>query len=78
MVRDDKVKKSSIKIYFDCGGYGDETSLRPGMDNMIEILKERGYKEGSDFISFFDPEAEHSERAWSMRIWRPLSFLFGK
>jgi predicted alpha/beta superfamily hydrolase len=78
MIRDEKVKKDNIKIYFDCGGYGDEAGLKSGMDDMIEVLKGRGYREGSDFIWFFDPKAEHSERAWSMRIWRPLTFMFGK
>jgi len=24
-----------------------------------------------------DPEAEHNERAWSKRVWRPLLFLYG-
>jgi predicted alpha/beta superfamily hydrolase len=78
LARSEKVNMHDVKIYFDCGGYGDEGSLKPGMEEIIKIMKERGLNEGTDFISFFDPKAEHSERAWAVRIWRPLTFLFGK
>jgi predicted alpha/beta superfamily hydrolase len=78
LVRAEKMKTHDVKIYFDCGGYGNEGSLKPGMDEIIEIMKEKGYNEGTDFISFFDSKAEHSERAWAARVWRPLKFLFGK
>ena len=65
-------------MYFDCGGSDGDGSLKPGMDELLELLKEKGYNEGTDFISFFDPKAEHNERAWASRVWRPLTFLFGK
>jgi predicted alpha/beta superfamily hydrolase len=78
LVRAEKVKTHDVKIYFDCGGYNGERSLKPGMDEIVELMKKRGYSEGTDFISFFDPKAEHSERAWASRVWRPLTFLFGK
>jgi hypothetical protein len=48
------------------------------MDNLITLLKEKGYTEGIDFKSFFDPKAVHNEHAWADRVWRPLQFLFGK
>jgi hypothetical protein len=48
------------------------------MDEMISLLKEKGYRDGTDFISFFDPAAGHNEHAWAARLWRPLIFLFGK
>ncbi|MCX6120999.1 MAG: alpha/beta hydrolase-fold protein [Ignavibacteriales bacterium] len=78
LVRAEKKKTHDVKIYFDCGGYNGERSLKPGMDEIIELMKKGGYNEGTDFISFFDPKAEHSERAWASRVWRPLIFLFGK
>ncbi len=78
LVRDERGKTHNIKIYFDCGSYGDEANLKSGMDEMIELLKEKGYHDESDFISFFDPNAEHSEYAWAARVWRPLIFMFGK
>jgi predicted alpha/beta superfamily hydrolase len=64
------------RIYMDCGGAPGEVSLKPGMDDMIEVLRKRGMTEGRDFLAFFDPAAEHNERAWADRLWRPLTFLF--
>jgi predicted alpha/beta superfamily hydrolase len=78
LVRKEKVKSHDVKFYFDCGGSGGDGSLKPGMEKLIEIMEEKGYIEGTEFISFFDPNAEHNERAWASRVWRPLIFLFGK
>ena len=77
-VKDYDGPKKVIKLYMDCGGYAGEASLKPGMDKMIELLRSKGYTEGVDFESFYDPSAEHSERAWAARVWRPLEFFFGK
>jgi predicted alpha/beta superfamily hydrolase len=78
LVRAEKGKTHDVKIYFDCGGANGDRSLKPGMDEITGILKEKGYTEGTDFMSFFDPKAEHNERAWAARVWRPLKFFFGK
>jgi predicted alpha/beta superfamily hydrolase len=78
LVRVEQVKSHQVKFYFDCGGSRDDGSLRPGMEKMVDLLKQHGYTEGEEFISFFDPKAEHNERAWAVRVWRPLTFFFGK
>lgn len=70
--------KRNFRIYMDCGGYGSESSLKPGMDSLAKLLQEKGYREQRDYQSFFDERADHSERAWAARMWRPLTFLFGK
>ena len=62
----------------DCGGVGIEARLKTGMDDMRLILSKKGYKEGVDFEYFYDETAEHNERAWAERLWRPLRFMFGK
>ncbi len=77
MVRDDSRPPKDVKIYLDCGGYGDESHLKPGLDDMVSLLTQKGYREGSDFEWFYDPAATHNEQAWSARLWRPLEFLFG-
>ncbi len=77
LVRVEQGKTHDVRLYLDCGGLGGDATLKPGMDEMVQLLKDRGYKEGADFISFFDPNAEHNERAWAARIWRPLTFMFG-
>ncbi|MDP4192202.1 MAG: alpha/beta hydrolase-fold protein [Bacteroidota bacterium] len=66
-----------IKIYIDNGGIALEAELRPGIDYAIKALKEKGFKEGKNLQIFFDENAEHNERAWAKRLWRPMLFLFG-
>ncbi|HLF20200.1 MAG TPA: alpha/beta hydrolase-fold protein [Bacteroidota bacterium] len=68
----------NVRVYMDCGGAGMEARLKPGMDEMRRILLKKSYKEGVDFEYFYDENAEHIERAWAERVWRPLRFLFGK
>jgi predicted alpha/beta superfamily hydrolase len=70
--------RKDIRVYMDCGGYAGEAALKPGMDRMVGLLREKGFKQGVDFVSFFDATADHSERAWAARVWRPLEFFFGK
>jgi predicted alpha/beta superfamily hydrolase len=64
------------RIYMDCGGAPGESSLKAGNEEMIKVLGERGWVDGKDFAWYFDPAAEHNERAWTARLWRPLTFLF--
>lgn len=78
MVEADRGKRASFRVYLDCGGARGEVSLKPGMEEMVQVLRGKGYEEGTDFVSFFDPQAEHNERAWAVRLWRPLRFLFGR
>jgi len=77
-VRAYKGVRKDVRWYLDCGGYGGEGSLKPGMDEMGSVLSAKGYVEGRDFIRFFDATADHSERAWASRLWRPMKFLWGK
>jgi len=71
-------KKKEIKLYIDIGGIGLEQELRPGNDDMIAALQNRGYEIGKDLIWYIDENAVHSEIAWAERIWRPLVFFFKK
>jgi len=77
MVRTASAPPRDVRIYLDCGGYGGEASLKPGVDEMVRLLLQKGFHEGADVMWFFDPQAEHSERAWASRLWRPFLFLFG-
>ncbi len=70
--------KKDVKIYIDNGGLGLETRLQPGVDEMLAMLKRKGYEENRDFCWFVDKEAEHNEAAWARRAWRPLKLFFGK
>jgi len=66
-----------IRIYIDNGGVGLDTQLQQGCDLMLQALQANGFKMGDNLEWYSDPGAEHSERAWSKRVWRPLLFMYG-
>ena len=55
-----------------------EVRLRPGVDEMVNVLESKGYKAGKDLKYFIANGATHNEEAWSKRNWRYLEFMFGK
>lgn len=61
-------KKKKLFFYIDNGGIDLEERLQPGIDEMLTALKEKGYKEGKDFIWIKDAEARHFEAAWAKRM----------
>lgn len=71
-------RKKDLKIYVDNGGIALESRLRPGIDDMLTALNQKGYKNSEDINVYFDLKAEHNEKAWSKRLWRPLTFFFKK
>ncbi|MDP2303086.1 MAG: alpha/beta hydrolase-fold protein [Ignavibacteria bacterium] len=77
-VRNFNGKKKIIKIYIDNGGAGLEARLQSGIDEMIEVLSQKGYEVEKDIMFFVDKEAEHNESAWGKRIYKPLLWFFGK
>jgi predicted alpha/beta superfamily hydrolase len=70
--------KKPIRFYIDVGGIGLEQRLKPGSDDMAAALRKKGYIDGKDLEYFYDPMAEHNEKAWAARVWRPLIFFFGR
>jgi predicted alpha/beta superfamily hydrolase len=70
--------KKHVRVYLDDGSVGLESRLKSGTDEMITLLEEKGYTKGQDLEFFYDEGAEHNERAWAQRVWRPLVFMFGR
>ena len=66
-----------IRIYMDNGGVGLDSQLQPGCEAMLWALQADGFKMGENLEWYRDPDAEHNERAWSKRVWRPLLFMYG-
>ncbi|RIJ33952.1 alpha/beta hydrolase [Pontibacter oryzae] len=67
----------SHKIYFDSG---DETldKLYPEIQKKVDrLMVKKGYNE-HNWITKFLPGENHSENAWSKRLYIPLEFLFKK
>lgn len=67
-----------MMAYFDMGGHGVDSLLKPGLDLMVLNLEESGYHQQTDFFVVFDPLATHSERDWHARLPEALILLFGK
>lgn len=71
-------KKQKLKLYIDNGGIDLEARLQPGIDDMLEALQQKGYREGKDYVWVLDEKAQHNEAAWSKRLPQALKFLLGK
>jgi hypothetical protein len=65
------------RLYFDFGTTTLDAAYEPYQRRADAILRGRGWREGRDWMSFKDPGAEHSERAWRARLEVPLRFLLG-
>ncbi len=65
-----------IAVYLDCGTAGLDARLLPGYERMHALLRKKGLVDGKTIMCFRDEGAEHTERAWAQRVWRPLEFLF--
>jgi predicted alpha/beta superfamily hydrolase len=75
-VKEDQMAKKPVKFYIDNGGVGLEEKLLPGINEMLNLLNDKGYKNGEDIYWYYDKTAEHNESAWAKRAWRFLKFLF--
>ncbi len=68
--------KKEIMIFIYNGGVGLEEQLQPGIDEMINLLKEKGFIENQDLLFIKDSSAEHNESAWAKNVNRFLQYLF--
>jgi enterochelin esterase-like enzyme len=77
VVQNSESDKKHIQIYIDIGGKGIDTELKSGTEEMISVLKQKGFEENKDLFYEFYPEAAHSEKDWSKRVWKILIQFFG-
>jgi len=66
------------KYYFDYGTATLDESYEPYQLRADAILRGAGYVEGRNWITRKFEGAEHSEKAWRLRVGEPLAFLIGK
>jgi predicted alpha/beta superfamily hydrolase len=69
-------EKRNVFFYIDNGGIGLESQLQPGIDQMMEALKQKGYKERKDYFYLVDPNAIHFESDWAKRIPTAIQLSF--
>ena len=65
------MEKRDVRIWLDTG----EMEIDPVLRIFVEVLKEKGYIYGEDFVYYEQKGAGHSERAWADRIRSVLLFL---
>jgi len=78
LVENDDGPNKRIRLYLDNGGVALDSVLQTGCENMLRALQNKGFRIGENLYWFHDRQAEHSERAWARRVWRPLLFMFKK
>ena len=66
------------KYWFDFGTATLDASYEPYQRRADEILRKAGYIEGQNWITKKFDGAEHSEKAWRLRVDQPLQFLIGR
>jgi predicted alpha/beta superfamily hydrolase len=74
----DGTKRKKVYFYIDNGGIGLEQQLQPGIDEMLNALTNKGYREGRDLIYVSDPTAKHHEEAWARRFPYALKLVAGR
>ena len=63
------------RFYFDYGTETIDAQYEPFQQQVDAVLRARGYREGSDWVTRRFSGEDHSERAWRRRIDIPLRFL---
>lgn len=67
--------KQKLRVYLDCGDQQIDKYFLPDNERMYTVLKSKGIEE---VVYTFEKGAEHNEKAWANRLWKPFIFLFGK
>lgn len=66
--------KKHVRFYLDVGSK--EVFLRAGYEQMVSLLRRKGFRKGIDLQHYVVKNGSHDERSWGKRVWRPLTFLF--
>jgi predicted alpha/beta superfamily hydrolase len=66
------------RYWFDFGTATLDTGYEPYQARADEALRRAGYVAGENWITRKFPGAEHSEKAWRLRVDQPLVFLLGR
>ncbi|MEE4174268.1 MAG: alpha/beta hydrolase-fold protein [Xanthomonadales bacterium] len=57
-----------VFFYLDSGGQGADALLRPGVEDMADLLQEWGYRPERNFVFVRDFDADHGAAAWGRRF----------
>ncbi|MCW8802283.1 MAG: alpha/beta hydrolase-fold protein, partial [Candidatus Bathyarchaeota archaeon] len=76
-VKSYKGAMKNFKLFINNSDNELDLRLQPGVDEMLEILKQQGYIEGNNYYFHKVKNSLHSEKDWAKNIWRALIYLFG-
>jgi len=76
--RDKHAPRLPVYLYMDIGTQGLEARLRPGVDDMVALLKADGFKDDVGFTLVTAPGASHNEAAWAKRFPGAIEWAVGK
>jgi predicted alpha/beta superfamily hydrolase len=65
------------KVYFDYGTVGLDAEYAPFQDAVDQVMQQKGYRFGEDWLTRVAPGADHHERAWRNRMHVALRFFLG-
>lgn len=65
------------RVYFDYGNQTLDALYPPLQKNVDEVMRKMKYNQ-TNWLTYFDEGADHSERAWHKRLHVPLIFLFSR
>ena len=68
---------SGLRLYIDNGDDELDSRLQEGVDRMLPVLRDVGFRDDSTLVWYKAIGAAHNESAWARRVWRPLLFMFG-
>ena len=66
------------RVYFDYGTETLDADYEPYQLKMDELMRNKGFQSGKDWITRKFDGADHSPRSWRERLPIPLQFLLGK
>jgi hypothetical protein len=66
------------RLYFDYGTGTVDALYEPYQEQVDQVLEAKSYTGGKDWLTLKFEGAEHGERAWRVRVHRPLEFLLGR
>ena len=77
-VKNDMKPDYDVMFYIDNGGIGLDAKLQPGIDQMLETLKRKGFEREKDFLWIKAENARHFEADWAKRIPFMLKLFYGE
>jgi hypothetical protein len=62
------------KLYFDCGDQTLDAFYPPIQRQVDQLMLQKGYSK-NNWLTIYEPGADHSEKSWKSRLHIPMTFL---